>query len=95
MMEWVRAQNRAHDAARPFGPAVTRASDSDSELEHHHTPPRASGIGCQLSLSLLARTWLLTSLPPATPEIHWLSLWKKELGDPLIKVRPPSATDRG
>eukprot|EP00965_Chrysotila_dentata_P249091 6208707-Pleurochrysis_carterae.AAC.1 len=45
MIRSVRAQNRASDTARFSGQAVARASDSNTGVEHYHTPPRASGSG--------------------------------------------------
>eukprot|EP00965_Chrysotila_dentata_P010531 343033-Pleurochrysis_carterae.AAC.1 len=39
------AQNEARDAARSSGQAVSRASDSYTGVEHHHTPPKISGSG--------------------------------------------------
>eukprot|EP00965_Chrysotila_dentata_P028315 941785-Pleurochrysis_carterae.AAC.1 len=45
MLDEIRALIRAREAARSSGRAVSRASDPHLRVEHHHTPPRASGSG--------------------------------------------------
>eukprot|EP00965_Chrysotila_dentata_P255000 6212066-Pleurochrysis_carterae.AAC.1 len=66
MLDEIRALIRARETDRSSGRAVTRVSDPYIGVEHHHTPTRASGSGCRLCLSLLARTWL-TPLLRANP----------------------------
>eukprot|EP00965_Chrysotila_dentata_P096865 3201393-Pleurochrysis_carterae.AAC.1 len=45
MFDEIRALIRAREAARSFCSAVTRVSDPNTGVEHHHTPKRASGSG--------------------------------------------------
>eukprot|EP00965_Chrysotila_dentata_P097848 3235088-Pleurochrysis_carterae.AAC.1 len=45
MLDEIRTLIRAREAARSFGRAVSRVSDPHPGVEHHHTPPRASGSG--------------------------------------------------
>eukprot|EP00965_Chrysotila_dentata_P146182 4827442-Pleurochrysis_carterae.AAC.1 len=45
MLDEIRTLIRARKAARPSGRAVSRVSDSHLGVEHHHSPPRASGSG--------------------------------------------------
>eukprot|EP00965_Chrysotila_dentata_P044948 1493322-Pleurochrysis_carterae.AAC.1 len=45
MLDKIRTLIRARQAARSSGRAVTRVSDHHTGVEHHHTPPRASGSG--------------------------------------------------
>eukprot|EP00965_Chrysotila_dentata_P103065 3402786-Pleurochrysis_carterae.AAC.1 len=45
MLDEIRTLIRAHEAARSSGRAVTRVSDPNTGVKHHHTPSRASGSG--------------------------------------------------
>eukprot|EP00965_Chrysotila_dentata_P127340 4211199-Pleurochrysis_carterae.AAC.1 len=45
MLDEIRTLIRAREAARSAGRAVTRVSDPNSGVEHHHTPHKASGSG--------------------------------------------------
>eukprot|EP00965_Chrysotila_dentata_P132456 4379915-Pleurochrysis_carterae.AAC.1 len=45
MLEEIRTLITAREAARSSGRAVTHVSGPHPGVEHHHTPPRASGSG--------------------------------------------------
>eukprot|EP00965_Chrysotila_dentata_P090127 2974748-Pleurochrysis_carterae.AAC.1 len=45
MLDEIRTLVRAREAAKSFGQAVARFFDPNTGVEHHHTPPRASGSG--------------------------------------------------
>eukprot|EP00965_Chrysotila_dentata_P123260 4073940-Pleurochrysis_carterae.AAC.3 len=66
--------NRARDAARPSGQAVARACDSHTGVEHHHTPPRASGS----RVSAVSRSSGQDMADASTPSdpLDWLALGK-------------------
>eukprot|EP00965_Chrysotila_dentata_P216293 6189289-Pleurochrysis_carterae.AAC.4 len=73
-MNFVRAQNRARDAARSSGQAVARASDSNTGVEHYRAPPRAIGNGVS-GVSRYSGRDMVDASTPSEP-LDWLAQWK-------------------
>eukprot|EP00965_Chrysotila_dentata_P196579 6177668-Pleurochrysis_carterae.AAC.1 len=91
-MDFVRAQNRARDAVRSSGQAVPHPSDSNTGIEHYHTPSRASGIG----VSAVSRSSGRDMADVFTPSdlLDWLARWEATFEYSFLMMWDLKAADR-